>query len=147
MNYIAVFLAGLVGTFGFSIIFHISFRRLPFAVLGGAITCGALIGMTFLTDNLFFQNFVAAMCTTIYAEILSRILHIPVTVILLPSLTLLAPGGKLYYAMSYLVQGEQALFVSYALEAVQVAIGIAVGIVVVSVLMRLVPVRKKKERG
>lgn len=143
MNLLAMFFAGLVGTAGFSIVFRLRLKRLPFAVLGGAVSCGTLMGMMLLTDDVFFQNLVAALAAALYAEIVARILRTPVTVFLLPALVCLAPGARLYSAMSYLVSGNQELFLSNAMDTILIAIAIAVGIVLVSVLLHLLPARKR----
>jgi len=59
-------------------------------------------------------------------------------VLLLPALVPLVPGGMLYYAMSHLVIWNRDLFIYYAVETAKTGIGIAVGLMIVSLSAHLI---------
>ena len=58
--------------------------------------------------------------------------------LLIPGILLLVPGGALYYTMFGLAQGNRALAAENAVFALRMALGISVGIIVVTFLMRTV---------
>ena len=83
----------------------------------------------------------------------------PATVFLIPSIIPLVPGGRLYYTMRAIVDGDADSAKIYAMETIVIALGIAVGIVVISLVfyhishkniqykVRFEPLRKNWERG
>ena len=71
---------------------------------------------------------------TLYAEVLARVVKAPATVFLIPSIIPLVPGGRLYYTMRAIVDGDADNAKSYAMETIVIALGIAVGIVVISLV-------------
>lgn len=84
--------------------------------------------------SLLLQNLIPAAVVTFYAEVLARIVKAPATVFLIPSIIPLVPGGRLYYTMRAIVDGEGNDARVYAMETLVIALGIAVGIVVVSLI-------------
>ena len=84
--------------------------------------------------SLLLQNLITAAVVTFYAEVLARIVKAPATVFLIPSIIPLVPGGRLYYTMRAIVDGEGNDARVYAMETLVIALGIAVGIVVVSLI-------------
>ena len=79
--------------------------------------------------------------------------------VLIPSIIPLVPGGRLYYTMRAIVDGDADSAKIYAMETIVIALGIAVGIVVISLVfyhishkniqykVRFEPLRKNWERG
>lgn len=123
-----------VSALGFSIMFYVHPRRLPLATLGGFMTYAIYLLLTFFVDSEFLCNMVASLCGGLYAELLARCTHVPVTVYTIPCVIPLVPGSVLYRTMSSLVQNHLNEALSYGLKTVTVALGIASGIVAGSVL-------------
>ena len=130
-------LTSVIGSIGITILFTIQPRRIPFAVLGGLLTCAVYLVLLEMWDNLFACSLVGGMVSAIYSEVMARILKTPVTIMLLPSIIPLVPGGNLYYTMSNLVFGNQQDVLVYGTKTVLIAVGIAVGILAISIVSNL----------
>jgi len=135
MKYLIQIITAYIGSLGFALLFNIKKERILYASIGGIITwCIYLLSFYYFND-IFISNMIAAILATAYSELLARILKAPTTVFLLPSIVPLVPGGSLYYSMSYAVMGNKTNFDIYALSTLKTALGIAVGIIVVSVIV------------
>lgn len=107
------------------------------AALGGAIGWTAYLLFQFLHHDIA-QNFFAAVALSIYAELMSRLLKKPVTYFIIVSLIPLVPGKGIYYTMLYCLQGDINLFVTEGLHTLGVACALALGILLISSLVRLI---------
>lgn len=125
----------LIGTAAFALIFRIRLRLIPVAALGGVI---AWFIWAFTKDCFdfgeFSANLLAALAATGYAEVLARLLKTPSTIFLTPAILPLVPGGSIYSTMVALVDGDHAGFVGYGTLTLQVAVGIAAGIIGASII-------------
>lgn len=130
-------LMGAIGSLGYAVLFNIRGIKLFFAMLGGAIGWAVylLLGGTYPNDQM--QYMLAAMAATLYAEVLARIMRVPVTVFCVSSLIPLIPGGSLYYAMAYCIQGDNAGFYQRGMYTLTVAVMLALGIMAVMMLTRI----------
>lgn len=138
MNYIEAFkiiASGAIGTLGFSLLFKANPKRTGFNALGGMLTCIVYVVCCEAFDHEFMQNFFPALVATAYAEIMARVLKAPATPILACSIIPLVPGGKLYYTTYYFVVGQMGLFKHTLTETLRIAAGLAVGIIVISVIV------------
>ncbi len=141
---IKIILSGTIGTLGFSLLFKSNPQRTLFNTLGGMITCIVYVVCCDLFDHEFLQNFFPALAATAYAEIMARVLKAPATPILACSIIPLVPGGKLYYTTYYFVVGQMGLFKHTLTETLRIAAGLAVGIIVISVIVNEVNSHKFK---
>lgn len=144
MEALKIVLAGTVGTLGFSLLFKSNPQRTLFNALGGTITCIVYVICCELFDHEFMQNFFPALAATAYAEIMARLLKAPATPILACSIIPLVPGGKLYYTTYYFVVGQMGLFKYTLTQTLRIAAGLAVGIIVISVIVNEVNSHKFK---
>lgn len=138
-------LSGAVGTLGFSYIFRSPKRRTLANVIGGILVCVVYVICCELNEQTFFRNFYPALVATVYAEIMARVIKAPATPILGCSIIALVPGGKLYYTTYYFVMGETELFNKTAHELLTVALGLAVGIICVTVVVHEINRRKFRQ--
>ena len=145
-----VIVAGVLGTVGFSITFRIRWSRLPFAAVGGLIAAAVYVVTSQYGADYFVSNLVAAIAVTFYSEIMARLIKTPVTVLLIPGIVPLVPGGMLYYTMRYLVTGDTERFRDAGLGTALTGLGIAVGLMVVSltahVITGQIAARKKRRK-
>lgn len=81
--------------------------------------------------------FLAMLCLVIYCELVARILKIPVTVVLMPSTIPLLPGSSIYYTMLYAIGSDADKALQYAKSTVASGLGIALGAIVSSILIKL----------
>ena len=140
-----IVLSGTVGSLGFSYIFNSPKRRTLANLLGGFVVCAVYVFCCMKTDQEFFRNFFPAMAATIYAEITARVIKAPATPILACSIIPLVPGSKLYYTTYYFVMGEDALFDSTVEELATIALGLAVGIICVTIVVHEINRRKFRQ--
>ena len=130
-----IVLSGMIGTIGFSILFKSDKKRILCNAIGGALTCLVYVVCCYFFDKIFLQNFFPALFVTAYAEVMARMVKAPATPILACSVIPLVPGGKLYYTTYYLVIGDTAKFDITLSETLQIAAGLAVGIICISVIV------------
>lgn len=138
-------LAGTVGTCGFSLLFRINKKHVSFAVIGGFITCVVYVVCCRHVGDVFFQNFIPALVATAYSEVMARVTKAPATPYIICSIIALVPGGKLYYTMYYFVTGSYSDFRVTVLETLKIAAGIAVGIIIISVIIHQINYNKFKQ--
>ena len=141
---IKIIISGTIGTLGFSLLFKSNPQRTLFNAMGGMITCIVYVVCCELFDHEFMQNFFPALAATAYAEIMARVLKAPATPILACSIIPLVPGGKLYYTTYYFVVGQMGLFKYTLTQTLRIAAGLAVGIIVISVIVNEVNSHKFK---
>lgn len=130
-----IVLSGMIGTVGFSILFKSDKKRIVCNAVGGALTCLIYMVSCHYFDHIVVQNLFPALFVTAYAEVMARLVKAPATPILACSIIPLVPGGKLYYTTYYFVIGDNAKFDITLSETLQIAAGLAVGIICVSVIV------------
>ncbi len=134
-----------ISTLGFSILFYVHPRRLALATLGGTLTCAIyLLVLQLPGSGALLANFIAAIVGAGYSELCARITKVPVPVYMLPCIVPLVPGSGLYETMFNLVAGEYRAAAAVGLTTLQVALGIAGGIIATSVVGLFIRPRKKK---
>lgn len=134
----------VLGTLGFCVILNVSKRKLFYSVFGGLISSVLLVLLTNLGAGTFEAVFISMLVISVYSEALSRITKTPANIILLPASIPLLPGGSLYYMMSFLVHFDRENFVFYAKETALTGLGIALGAVVISIIVKFINSRKKQ---
>ena len=130
-----IVVSGLIGTFGFTLLFRSNKNRVIISAIGGAITCLIYVISCHCFDHELLQNLFPALGATVYAEIMARATKAPATPILACSIIPLVPGGKLYYTTYYFVVGETENFYESIVALLRIASGLAVGIIIVSVIV------------
>ena len=69
-----------------------------------------------------------------FSEIMARVTKAPVPVYMMPCVITLVPGSKLYETMFGIVTGDFATAATAGMSTLEIALGIAGGIVIASVL-------------
>lgn len=133
-NAVVMLVTAALCTLGFSILFYVHPRRLLVATLGGVLTTGVyLLGVRFIGGELL-PNLLGALVGAGFSEIMGRLTKVPVPVYMVPGIIPLVPGGALYATMFNFVSGNYASAAASGLQTLRIALGIAGGIVVASVL-------------
>lgn len=138
-------ISGMLGSVGFSALFRCDKRRVLCNAVGGALVCVIYVVCCDKSDSLFLQNFFPALFVTAYAEAMARAMKAPATPILACSIIPLVPGGKLYYTTYYIVTGQIELFKVSLRETLDIAAGLAVGIICISVVFHEINRHKFKQ--
>ena len=80
----------------------------------------------------------ATITVSMLSEICARILKAPATIFLLIGIIPLVPGGGLYYAMNFLINGNYAMFAKKGIQTAAYAGAIAVGVSMVTSIVRMI---------
>lgn len=133
-EYGAMILASAVGTLGYCLNFNVKRNKIIYGCIGGVLSTFLYCVCAESGLSLLMQNMLPAAVVTLYSEALARIVKAPATVFLIPSIIPLVPGGRLYYTMRAIVDGNEIKAEIFAKQTIVIALGIAVGIVIVSLI-------------
>ena len=136
----------LIGSLGFSILFHVKGLKLCMAVLGNLLTWSFYLVMEAHLESLLVANLFAAAFGAAYAEIMARILRAPATVFATPAVITMVPGGALYYTLYNAISGNAEAASEYGQRTWNAAVGIAIGLAAVTSLFNLLTVLRRKYR-
>lgn len=131
------FVAAMIGTLGFAIIFSAPKKELIFCALNGAV--GWVIYSLFVLLNL--SNITGALIATIAVQFLARLFSVkrrnPVTIYLITGLFPMFPGSGLYYTTYYLLT-KNPLAENTGRETLAITGAIILGIVIGSLFSEAV---------
>ena len=133
-QYVLPCLCAFAGCIVFTLVFNIHGPGKLIAGCGGAL--GWLVYL--LAGKTILAGFFAAMAISLFSEVMARIRRCPVTGYQLVALLPLVPGGGIYYAMGYCLEGDTEQFLSALLGTLGMAAALAVGVILASSLFRAV---------
>ena len=132
---------------GFCVLFRISGPGAVLCSLGGALAWLVYLLAGPLTGGSdVIQYFWAAVFLSAYAEVMARVRKCPVTGYLLVAFLPLVPGGGIYSTMEHALNGDSDLFLSTGAHTLGVAGALAVGILMVSSLVRMYSALRRRRR-
>ena len=137
-----------VGSFGFSVLYHLRGRKLLLAALGGGLSWAVYLALAPVLPDEPIRYFICACFVAFYAEILARILKTPATTFLIPSMIPHIPGGALYTTMRYALEKQWQPCLNQAFNTFKLALALALGFVAVLTVFNVLNVlrsRKNKE--
>ena len=126
--------ASFFGTLGFGILFNIKGKKLFWAAFGG------MLSWALKSEPLCY--FLVAVCSTLYAEILARIMKTPASTFCIITLIPLVPGGAMYYTTTYALSGNSEAFLIKAVYTLELAVALSLGIVIVTAASKFIFRRK-----
>ena len=129
-------LSSFIGTFGFSLLFRVRRDCLASSAIGGTLAYGVYWMCEAMGMGLFISNFLAAVIAAFYAEVFARVKKSPAVIFLITAIVPLVPGSFLYYTMSSLFTGQYDSFWFFLKQTLVIALGIASGMIVISILTR-----------
>lgn len=133
----------VLGTIGFAVTMRAPRKNMIYIAVGGLISAGIE-----RTLSLFFNDFIsclsAMLVLSLYCEIVARIIKTPTTVILMPSTIPLLPGSAIYYTMFWAINGSTELLIGYAKSTLLAGLGIALGAVIASAIVKFILLFKRK---
>lgn len=133
-----------VGCVGFAIYFNVHGMGVPIAAFGGLLVWAVYLISSRLGCGVIGSNFWAAVTSAVYAEVMARIRKYPAISYLVVSAFPLLPGAGIYYTMSYILQNNTDMAWVKGMETVSIAGVMAVGILLVSTVVRLYYALKNK---
>ena len=128
----------------------------PFNIRGlGAVICslgGGLAWLVYLVAgpltgyHALMQYFWAAVFLSAYSEGMARVRKCPVTGYMLVAFLPLVPSAGIYNMMEYALNGDTERFLSTGMHTLSIAGALAVGVLVVSSLMRMYTALRRRRR-
>lgn len=135
--------SAFVGCVGFFIVFNIHGPGGFICAFGGFLSWAVYcIAYRFSQDNVT-ASFFGAIAAAAYSEIMARIRKCPAISYLVISIFPLLPGAGIYYTANCIVRGDIERFAEKGINTIAIAGVLAVGIILVSTLVRLWTVWKK----
>ena len=131
---------------GFCIVFNIHGKGLLLVSLGGSLGWLSYLLLLAVLDSASAAAFGAGVLVSLYAEVMARVRRCPATCYLFIAIVPLVPGLGLYQAMECYFDGRTAEFGLRIRETLGVAGGIALGVFLVSSLMRMINQRRLTAR-
>lgn len=128
---------GMIGAVGFAVLFHVKGKKLIAAAVGGALSWIVYLLVLGRYGDKALGLLASTVAVGILSEILARTMRTPVTILLVPMLIPLIPGGDLYYTMSHLIRGQEEAFQESLALVIQEAGAIAFGIILVTCIVHL----------
>lgn len=120
-------------------------RPLAYAGLGAAFGFFAFQAALYTIGGIFFPTMLSATAIGCSAEIFSKKAKTPALVLLAPGLYTLVPGSRMYEGMLAFVQKDYGLSLSKFGEVALISGGIAIGVLVASMLF--LSVRRMRKAG
>ena len=131
-----VWIAALLGTVGYALLFDAKRKYLPIISLLGVLTYAIYEFSVRAEFSKFLAAFLAATFVTLCAEVCARIFRAPTVVFLLTAPIVIVPGSSLYYTMNALIMQKNEQVSLHLENLLQISIGMASGIVAISVLVQ-----------
>lgn len=137
-------IACFIGCIGFSILFNIHGFGTSFCAIGGVLTWVIYRLVQYISHDDITAYFFATAVAALYSEIMARIRKYPAISYLLISIFPLIPGAGVYYTMNYAVKGDMSGFANQGRHTIAIAGVMAVGILLISTVVRTVNDRINK---
>lgn len=129
-------LLATLGTLAFLLYFSINKKHLVSATLVGFISWLIYLILKNFQSNEFICILTTTLIICFYSEFMARKQRAPVNIFLIPGIIPLLPGGSLYYTMYYLIEKNNELFSNYASLTLETTLGIVVGILFGSTIVK-----------
>ena len=130
-------IVSFIGCVGFAMYWNVHSMGVPLSALGGLITWAAYLIAVKLGCGVLGANFWATVVAAVYSEIMARIRKYPAITYLVVSLFPLLPGAGIYYTTAAVVQKDMELAYAKGSETAAIAGVMAVGILLVSTIVKL----------
>lgn len=135
-NIAIILIASTIGTMGIILQFGIEKRVMIWALISSILCCAAYEGVYSLSGEFFLSSLAASAVAAAYSDFMAHKVKVPATVMIIPAIVPLVPGGKLYYTMLGAVGENMPFFLENGGAAFQIAAGLALGIIAVTAVSR-----------
>ena len=145
-----VLAASTVGTMGIILQFGIEKRVIFWALISSILCCAAYEIAYLFGCGYFLSSLIASAVAAAFSDVWAHFLRVPATVLIIPGIVPLVPGSRLYYTMLGAVNSNMQMFYEHGSAALQMAAGLAIGIIAVTAISRpvnerLAEIRQKRQ--
>lgn len=132
---------------GFCVIFNIrGFGAVICSLGGGLAWLVYLITGPLTGSNDLMQYFWAAVFLSAYSEGMARVRKCPATAYMVVAFLPLVPGAGIYNMMEFALNGDTQNFLTSGMHTLSIAGALAVGVLVVSSLVRMYHTLRRRQR-
>jgi len=132
MSYIIQFIAAILSTVGFALVFSVPLKTLLVSAVNGGFGWIIFKFVIDTTGSKYIAVFLSALSITFVSEMLARKLRYPASVFIIPGIINLVPGEGIYNTMSYFVNKQSDLAISSFYSTIVVAGSISFGVLLAS---------------
>jgi len=129
--------AAFIGCTGFLVVFNVHGAGALLCSLGSFLVWVVYSLILHFSGNELLGYFIASLFSAIYSEVMARIRKKPAIAYLVVSMFPLLPGAGIYYTANHLVRGDISKFASTGTHTIAIAGTLAVGMLLVSTVVRL----------
>ncbi len=130
-------LFGFLTSIGFGILSNIPKRAIIPAGITGSISWGTYCMLGSYTHHILWQNLVATIIIGYLGSLFANKYKFPATMIYVPSIVALVPGGGAADGMKKFVEGQSSQAVSQIFLVILTSLAIAIGFIVGQTLYKL----------
>ena len=134
LNFFINLLMSFICATSFAIIFNTSKKHLLYIGICGLGTYAIYYITFFFIASSFWAAFISSIFAALFSEITARVQRAPTVIFLITGIIPTVPGGSLYYTMRHLILSNFDLALKHLIETLEIGLGIAGGIVTVSIL-------------
>ena len=125
-----------VCTVGLVLMYNLEKKSMFFAVFGAMIACSIFEFYVFYNGNVFVGALLSALAVAFYADIMAHVLKTPTTVLIIPGIVPMVPGGLLFNTMLAVLDRRKESASEYGTRALLIALGLTVGIISATFIFR-----------
>lgn len=142
-------LGATVCTVGLVLMYNLEKKSMVFAVFGAMMACSIFEFYVFYNGNVFVGALLSALAVAFYGDIMAHVLKTPTTVLLIPGIVPMVPGGLLFNTMLSVLDQNKENAGTYGTRALLIALGLTVGIISATFIFRTFwsIVKKYKQSG
>ena len=100
------------------------------------MACSIFEFYVFYYDNVFVGALLSAIAVAFYGDIMAHVLKTPTTVLLIPGIVPMVPGGLLFNTMLSILDQNKENAGIYGTRALLIALGLTVGIISATFIFR-----------
>ncbi len=141
-------IAAILATLGFAILYNIPRKTLPVSALIGGTGWAVYYS---LINGLDVQLFVGAAAASLFIAVVSQLFarrfSVPVTILSIPAIIPIVPGGSAYNGMRAFIMGEYIIATSYVIDTFIIAGAIALGLTVNTAIFQVLSPKAIVQQG
>lgn len=136
-EWIVTIIAAAFTSYAFALLFHIKGIQKWIVALGGSLNWLFYLLSINTNSSRILSFFIATAATALFAEIVARVIKVPVITLTAPMLIPMVPGSDLYYTTFALVSGNMKEFSSYGTQLILEMGAMSLGIIVIACMMQI----------